>query len=323
MLMRIPVPWTNVYGIARTLIALGTAGTLLFSSTETLFRPVATVGDHPQCDGVKAAGAFCMVAKDDLGWVQWACIAVLLVIAAGWRPRWTALPHAYVNFSVYTGIAISDGGDQIAMNLSLLLVLPALGDRRRWHWSPSEEVPSSKARQVWSVLGISALAMAQLQMSILYFQSSVAKFSHAEWADGSAMYYWANDPSFGAPSWLRPLLDPFVTTPLWVALLTWVPLLIELSLAASLLLPLKVRKVLLVVGLAFHLSIAVMTGLWSFAAAMWGGLALLCLPLGTSLSLRKAHAPTGPEPGEPESTEPTSSATSSSDSPALRASVTS
>ncbi|QES46504.1 hypothetical protein DEJ50_00130 [Streptomyces venezuelae] len=322
MLTRIPVPWTNLYGVARTLIALGTAGTLLFSSTGTLFRPVATLGDHPLCDGVKAAGAFCLVPSDDLQWVQWLCVAVLLVVASGWRPRWTALPHAYVNFSVYTGIAISDGGDQIAMNLVLLLLLPALGDRRRWHWSPNEEVPTSRSRKVWAVLGVSSLMMAQLQMSVLYFQAAVAKLSHAEWADGSAMYYWANDPSFGAPNWMRPLLDPLVTTPTWVAVMTWVPLLVELSLAASLLLPPRVRQILLVVGVAFHFSIAVTMGLWSFAAAMWGGLALLCLPLGTSLRHRTAHTPADPGPGAPDRTEATSSATSSSDNPALRASAT-
>lgn len=320
MLTSIPLPWTNVYGLSRTLIALGTAATLAFSSTATLFRPVATVGDHPTCRGIDAAGAFCLVPRAHIGWMQAACVLVLLLVASGWRPRLTALPHAYIAFSVFTSISIGDGGDQAATVLTLLLVVPALGDRRRWHWQTAEE--SDTRRTAWALAGTSALVVVRLQMSFIYFQAAVAKFPHAEWADGTGMWYWTNSLAFGASGWLQPLLRPFVSNPVGVAMITWVPLFIEISLAATLLLPQRVRWGLLAAGLGFHLCIAVMMGLWSFSMSMWGGLLLLCLPLGSSLSRRHTSA-TVPEAGASAMQLRTSSSVSASERPDSRASATS
>lgn len=285
MLTRIPVPWSNVYGLARTLIALGTAGTLIFSSTSTLFRPVALLGEAPTCQGMTSGGIFCLAPDGGLTAARWLCVAVLLLVASGWRPRWTAPLHAWVSFSVFTGIAIGDGGDQVAMVLSLLLTLPALGDPRRWHW---QRLPAAAAeqRRAWALAGTGALVLLRVQMSFLYFQACVSKLPHTEWADGTAMWYWGTSVAFGPPGWLRPVVEPLLALPLGVALLTWTPLFIEISLAACLLLRQRWRWYLLAAGVGFHLSIALMMGLWSFAFAMWGGLVLLCAPLGAHLALR-------------------------------------
>lgn len=283
----IPLPWGNAYGFARTLLALGTAGTLAFSSSATLFRPVVTIGEYPLCQDMTAGGAFCLVPRGQFDLLRWLCVAVLLVVASGWRPRLTALPHAYISFSVFSGIAIGDGGDQITWILSLLLALVALGDGRRWHWqtprgSAADDEPVSRATRGWALLGTSAWTIARLQMALLYFQASVAKLPHTEWADGSAMYYWANNSSFGFPEWIRPLTDHVVYSPVGIAALTWLPIALELALAASPLMSQRARWVLLPLGIAFHLGIAVLMGLWSFALAMWAGLFLLLSPIGHS-----------------------------------------
>ncbi|MGW2703535.1 sporulation-delaying protein SdpB family protein [Streptomyces sp. NPDC001340] len=278
----IPSPWTAGYGWARTLLALGTLGTLACSDSATLFREVATVGKYPLCRGVGGAGAWCLVPAQDYDFVRWLCCLVLLLVASGWRPALTAIPHAYISFSVFTGIAIPDGGDQITWLLSLLIAMVALGDRRKWHWQtqqPSQPPPSGRRRYL-ALLGTSALVVARLQMSLVYFQACVAKLPHAEWADGTALYYWINNYDFGAAHWLRPLLSVVVQNSVGVAVMTWAPLFLELSLAAALLLPQKVRWMLLPAGVLFHLGIAVVMGLWSFALAMWAGLFLLLAPLG-------------------------------------------
>ncbi|MEU3354413.1 sporulation-delaying protein SdpB family protein [Streptomyces sp. NPDC037389] len=289
----VPLPWGNAYGLARALLALGTAGTLAFSSSATLFRPVVTIGEYPLCQGVTAGGAFCLVPRGQFDPLRWLCVAVLLVVASGWRPRITALPHAYISFSVFSGIAIGDGGDQITWILSLLLALVALGDGRRWHWRTprgraaddgrghvAEDEPVSRVTRGWALLGTSAWTVARLQMALLYFQASVAKLPHTEWADGSAMYYWANNSSFGFPEWIRPLTDPVVHSPVGVAALSWLPIALELALAASPLMSQRARWVLLPLGVAFHLGIALLMGLWSFALAMAAGLFLLLSPIG-------------------------------------------
>ncbi|WP_319593648.1 sporulation-delaying protein SdpB family protein [Streptomyces sp. ID05-04B] len=278
----VPLPWATGYGLARTLLALGTLGTLVFSDAATLFREVATVGRYPMCQGVNSAGAFCLVSDDHYDAMRWACCLVLALAASGWRPRFTAIPHAYVAFSVFTGIAIPDGGDQITWILTLLIVTVALGDPRRWHWQPAPppDGPLSKHRSRWALLGVSALIVARIQMSVLYFQSCVAKLPHAEWADGSALYYWINNYDFGAPYWLRPMLEYVVDHPVGVAAMTWGPLALELALAAALLMPQKARWMLLPAGVFFHLCIATVMGLWSFALAMCAGLLMLLTPLG-------------------------------------------
>ncbi|MFD9858289.1 sporulation-delaying protein SdpB family protein [Streptomyces alboflavus] len=320
----LPLPWTSLYGLARTLVALGTAGTLTFSSAETLFRPVATLGPHPACEGPGAASVFCFVPEASqtytgLTWMKWLCVLVLLVVASGWRPRLTALPHAYVNFSVFTGIAIGDGGDQVGLILSVLLALPALGDRRRWHWQRAME-PDTKVRvrRGWAMAGISGLMVLRLQMSFLYFQAAVAKFPHTEWADGTAMWYWGTSLQFGPPPWLAPLVEWVVSIPLGVALMTWLPLVIEMLLAAALLLPQKVRWGVLWAGLGFHLMIALIMGLWSFALAMAGGIVILCCPLGAHLTPRRRHTF-----ADEDMQDDTNASVSASDKPMERASATS
>ncbi|CAM5320440.1 sporulation-delaying protein SdpB family protein [Streptomyces abikoensis] len=325
----ISLPWGNTYGLARTLLALGTAGTLAFSSSATPFRPVVTIGEYPLCQGVTAGSAFCLVPRGQFDLLRWLCVAVLLVVASGWQPRITALPHAYISFSVFSGIAIGDGGDQITWILSLLLALVALGDGRRWHWQVpaprTSDEPASRATRLWALLGTSAWTIARLQMALLYFQASVAKLPHTEWADGSAMYYWANNSSFGFPEWIRPLTDPVVYSPVGIAALTWLPIALELALAASPLMSQRARWMLLPLGVAFHLGIAVLMGLWSFALAMGAGLLLLLGPVGHHFpflspdrSRKKktsscAPAPPGddspatPEPASPSSSQPLAS----------------
>ncbi|WP_079154721.1 sporulation-delaying protein SdpB family protein [Streptomyces subrutilus] len=300
----IALPWAAGYGLARTLLALGTLGTLAFSDSASLFREVATVGQYPLCRGVTGAGAFCLVSPDHFEAMRWACCLVLVIAASGWRPRYTAIPHAYVAFSVFTGISIPDGGDQITWILTLLLVLVAVGDPRRWHWQPQPRPDETASRRTWALIGVSAITLARIQMSVLYFQSCVAKLPHAEWADGSALYYWINNHAFGAPGWLRPALNAVAENPVGVAALTWSPLVLEIVLAAALLLPQRVRWMLLPVGVLFHLGIAVVMGLWSFAFAMWAGLLLLLTPYGHDPRLalprrRQKRATSCPEPTVP------------------------
>ncbi|MBT2543464.1 hypothetical protein J7E99_22875 [Streptomyces sp. ISL-44] len=294
------LPWAAGYGLARTLLALGTLGTLAFSDSATLFREVATVGQYPLCRGVTGAGAFCLVSPDHFEAVRWACCLILVVAASGWRPRFTAIPHAYVAFSVFTGISIPDGGDQVTWILTLLLVLVAVGDPRRWHWQPQQpQVSEGSRRGTWALIGVSAITLARIQMSVIYFQSCVAKLPHAEWADGSALYYWINNYAFGAPGWLRPALNMVAENPVGVAALTWGPLVLEIALAAALLMPQKVRWALLPAGMLFHLGIAVVMGLWSFAFAMWAGLLLLLTPYGHDPRLPRIRRKPTPQ-AEPE-----------------------
>jgi antimicrobial peptide system SdpB family protein len=264
-------------GLARTVLALGTLGTLLATSPRVLMSPLATGARPPICTGVHGAGIWCLVPTGHGELARWLGVAILAVTATGWRPRFTAIPHWYVAWSLMVNVTVQDGGDQITAVLTLLLIPVALADPRRWHWQPA---PAGRAAGLGRVGAYAGLLLIQLQVAGLYLQASVAKLGVREWADGTAMFYWFRHPVFGAPSWLRPLTDAVSDSPAALAMLTWSSIGLEFALAIAIVMRRPAKRVLLLAGLLFHDMIALTMGLVSFDAAMSGALLLYLLPIG-------------------------------------------
>jgi len=284
-------PWSSGVGLARTALALGSAATLAATRPAVLFDPSNAGGT---CGDLRAAGLFCAVPAGGGQLARWCGVLVLLVVASGWRPRVTAIPHAYISWSLLSNAVVPDGGDQLTAILTLLLVPMGLTDGRRWHWQrpPETEQTIGTGR----VVAGTALALIQIQVAVVYFQSSVAKLGVREWSDGTAMFYFLRHPLFGAPPWLRPVTDTLTGAPLGVALLTWSPLAIELALALAILMRPRGKRVMLVTGIAFHGVIALTMGLVSFALAMTGALLLYLLPIGTHIDVAKMIDTAEPQP---------------------------
>jgi antimicrobial peptide system SdpB family protein len=274
-------PWASGLGLGRTVLALGTLGTLLATSPKVLMSPLATGAMPPTCAGLTQFGVWCVVP----GWhgeaARWLSIVVLMVTAAGWRPRVTGLLHWYVCWSLVANATVQDGGDQITTVLTLLLIPLTLTDPRRWHW----QAPSPGRTGAGRITAYVALLLIQVQVAVLYFQSSVAKLGVTEWADGTAMFYWFRHQTFGAPEWLRPLTDMITASPVGVSLLTWSSIAIEFALAVAILLRPPAKRLLLWGGLLFHDLIALTMGLISFDMAMSGALLLYLLPIGHQVRL--------------------------------------
>ena len=266
-------PFTNVYGLSRTLLAIATACTLGFTPLHVLFTPVAGVLDVPRCNaGFLNVSAFCLVTHPHLEIVRWACVLILAIVASGWRPRLTAIPHAWVAYSFFSSSTIFDGGDQITLVLTILLLPVALLDNRRWHWSTVES--DQQARPLIWITAWSAFFMIRVQMAGVYFVSGISKLAQAEWANGTAMYYWML--TFGsAPRWILAV----VRQPAIVVALTWGAIALEVVLAIALILPKKSWRPLLVMAIAFHVLIACFFGLSSFATAMIAGLLMYLHPI--------------------------------------------
>jgi antimicrobial peptide system SdpB family protein len=165
-----------------------------------------------------------------------------------------------------------DGGDLIAATLTLLLLPVALTDSRRSHWAGTGTggAPASIAAQT-------GLVLVRVQMAVVYLFAAVLKFPSEEWSNGTALYYFWQNPVFGPAGFLRPL-TAWIGRSLLVVPLTWGVLLLELSLAAALFAPLRFRRRLLPLALLFHAGIAVIHGMPSFALAMVGGLVLYLRP---------------------------------------------
>lgn len=273
-------PWSSGVGLARTALALGSAATLAATRPAVLFDP-SNVGGT--CVDLRAAGLFCAVPAGGGQVARWCAVLILLVVASGWRPRFTAIPHWYVSWSLLSNATVPDGGDQLTAILTLLLVPVALTDGRRWHWQRPPD-PDNGTVGTGRVIAGAALLLIQVQVAVVYFQSSVAKLGVREWSDGTAMFYFLRHPLFGSPPWLRPLTDALTGSPVGVAVVTWAPLVVEFAVAVAILLGPRAKRVLLVTGIAFHGVIAVTMGLVSFALAMSGALLLYLLPVGTHIA---------------------------------------
>lgn len=272
-------PFTDVVGLARTLLALATAATLAASDPATLFHPEAGGGPGPRCEWPAGLAVHCLLAPDHLELARWLSVVALLVVASGWRPRLTALPHWWLTWSLSVSATLTDGGDQVAAVLTLLLVPVGLLDGRRWHWLDDDSGPREQAR----IVAFSVLWVVRLQVAGIYLHAAIAKLGRPEWADGTALYYWLGNPVFGLAPWLRPLAEPLLAGPA-VAVATWGVLVLEVLLGAALIASPAWRRWLLPVGIAFHLGIAQM-GLASFAVVMCAALLLFLRPVDAPLQL--------------------------------------
>ena len=234
---------------------------------------------------------WCLTPPPGHDWARLACIVILAVAASGWRPRFTALPMWWVLVGNQASLTVIDGGDQIISVLAFLLIPLSLTDSRVWHWKTAPAAIGAGHPKIMVLAHISIVVL-QVQVGFVYINSCLAKLGVPEWLDGTALYYWLRDPMFGPSGVFREVTDVLMVHAFPVAAVTWGTLLLEFFLGISIFLPRKYRRVLLPLGVAFHLGIAVLMGLWSFAFAMWGGLILLLWPEGNLLQSVKKFAGT-------------------------------
>ncbi|SJN39947.1 hypothetical protein FM119_11730 [Mycetocola reblochoni REB411] len=113
-----------------------------------------------------------------------------------------------------------------------------------------------------------AIGLFIAQVMGVYFQASIAKFGVLEWSDGTALWYWMQNPTFSPP-------DPFGSAiqavlqflPVTVAV-TYGTLLLQLSLVPAAFYSRPVRQTILILAVLFHLAVAATMGLWSFSLIM-------------------------------------------------------
>jgi antimicrobial peptide system SdpB family protein len=274
------MPWTNVYGVARSLLAIGTLATLVFTPTAYLFQRAAGVPVVPVCMGAGHIGAFCLAGHTHLDVARWLLVAGLLLVASGYRPRLTALLHWWIAFSLHNNAVILDGGEQVTLVLTTLMLPLALTDRRRWHWSKTESVdpPLTTGDELRRIVGLFGMWTLRIQVAAIYFHAGVAKFGVEEWVDGTAVYYFFRNPAFGASPFVLRWLDPILYNPVGVCSITWGTLAIEYLLSAALFMPKRHWRKIFIAGILLHSGIMVVHGLVSFALAMFAALVVYLRP---------------------------------------------
>ena len=193
---------------------------------------------------------------------------ILLVVMTGFYPKITGILHFWACFSVHNYFMILNGGDEIALVLSSLLLPVCLTDPRRNQWARHTTGPSRR-----NIVAYLALVAIQAQAAYIYFCAGYEKFFSKKWLDGTAVYYYTSHHNLGAPSWLRTINEYITLTPL-VKALSWGVLGFELLLAACFFLPPRLKKRFIIPGIIFHLLIVFNFGLITFFFSISGMLIL-------------------------------------------------
>ena len=124
-------PWTNTYGLARTLIALATGLILIINPSYYLFDLTSNeVFESNSVGGFFNAINVFHWFPNHINFVQKVAGLVLLFIATGIYPRFTGIIHWWITFSFFSAASTLNGGDQLANSLTLLFIPLALTDPR-------------------------------------------------------------------------------------------------------------------------------------------------------------------------------------------------
>lgn len=282
------VPWTNVYGLARTILALATAMTLAINDASIFFKPSSGVEIFPNCS--RNISIFCLVPNDyfHLNLVRWICVILLIIIASGWRPNITGVIHWWISYSFNVSAIAIDGGEQVASVFTLLLIPVTLTDPRKWHWQKfsKEKYLQTTKLMYFGVITLVTFLIIRVQVAILYFNSTVAKLGVEDWINGTAVYYYVQDPMLGFPPFLLNLVKYIIESPL-IVIPTWGTLIIQMCLFAFLFAPKKHWRKMFFIAIFFHEIIAVMLGLISFSMAMLAVLILYLRPIEKEFHFKK------------------------------------
>ncbi|PJJ59213.1 sporulation-delaying protein SdpB family protein [Hymenobacter chitinivorans] len=279
-------PFTWVYGLGRSLIALGTLITLLLSSPAVLFDQ-QLFGKMSLDASLESFNIFFLFGFEHLNYAYALSIVVLLVVISGVFPRYTGILHWIVTYSFFQSGSIVEGGDQIGSIITMLLVPVTLLDGRKNHWI---NVPQANPNYYANFIARGALALIALQMAVLYFHAGIEKmYKLDEWKNGTAVYYFFNDPLFGYPDWMHSIMASALTNAYIVTSLTWGTMIFEVSLFGALFMAPQQRKKLIWLAVGFHLGIALIFGLVSFFCAMAGGLVLYMIPVETKIPVLRGR----------------------------------
>jgi antimicrobial peptide system SdpB family protein len=264
--------------VARLLLAAGLLFTILFNDVYTIFRPTEISFESPICLQYNFFGIFCLLNKH-LWAAKLISIIMLVFTISGYFPLIGNIFLWYVSFSFYSSSLIIDGGDQVTLVISALMIPIFLANNDVNIYTNRKLLSSSKFNFLRTSIATIVFFFVILQVVVLYLQAGIAKLYTTEWANGTALYYWLHTDNLSVTSWVTYLLDPFLSNKYLLPLFTWSVIGFEVLLAFSSLFSYKLRKIVFLLGVGFHFFIVIIFGLFSFFFAMTAALFLLLRPL--------------------------------------------
>lgn len=265
---------TDIVGInvqiVRSLLALGTILTLSVNPAGLLLHVPSGIHTETFCESVHRLGAFCIGADSpDLTRVSLILLSIPALI--GFLPQFAGPLHFYAAFSLSSNTAGIEGGDQLTVNLSALLILISVVKWQKWGWVNSRNREAT--RFIISNVGLIA---ARLQVAYVYFEAAMVKLGNEIWADGTALWYWVQNTGFGASEYVSGIFQEILRHPILSLAFSWGTIFLELLLFLGILFAREkwIRKIVLVSGILLHLSFAILMGLITFCIVMVAALLL-------------------------------------------------
>lgn len=265
---KIEIPLVNgvLFGLVRSTGALCILVTLMFTRPNYLITPSALNPAPLACDTFPQKGLiFCVFPKEFL-WLAslMGCLICVLAIS-GFLIKISSALMIWLALSMFHMVPTSDGGEQIALVLSVLIFLVSLGDTRISHWHPVKN-PGSK-RAAWSFVWVVVI---KLQMFVVYFHAGVAKIGVESWADGSEIYYDLLSPMFGSTGLRQEIALTLISSGPFLMFVTWGTIFAEIFIAFSIFGPTWTKIIAVFLAVTLHLLIAVFLGIVSFSIVMIG-----------------------------------------------------
>ena len=189
--------------------------------------------------------------------------AVLLLLGVGPRFQALGLLLCLQAFQV-RNMLILDGSGIVLRTFAFYLVLMPSADAfsvRAW-LARRRGAPLPSVRPAWG------LVLFRFQMGLIYVGSAWEKLNGADWIDGSALYYISRlDDNFAH----GPILDSVFGSLAVCRVLTWATLAVEILLPILLWFA-RTRRLGIVLGVLFHLGLAMTMNLFLFPWIMIVGL---------------------------------------------------
>lgn len=264
---------TNVYGLARSILAFSLILTLFFNKIDYLIS-FDIFPEHTYQNRFLLKYSFFYLFKENILLAKYVAISVLFIVLIGWKPRYTVILHWWITFSFYSFCPVIDGGDQIASILTFFIIPFGLFDNREWHWNKQQSI----GNPFINILNFGFYSSIRIQACVIYLFAFSEKTSVSEWKNGTVLYYWFSDPIFGANDFIFKMIEPILKSS-FIGVFTWGVLLLEVVLAMGIIANKKYWKFLLLMGISFHFCIWIIHGLFSFFLTMTALLILYFRPL--------------------------------------------